>query len=80
MCLAIPGKIIETDNSIEGLEMSLVDFGGIKKEICTEWLDVEPGMYILAHAGVALTVVDEHEALDTLNDLETIAKYLKKNS
>ena len=57
MCLAVPGKIISIDRSIPEMTMAKVDFGGILKNICIEWVDVKQGDYILAHAGIAISVV-----------------------
>jgi len=74
MCLAIPGKIIEIDETIPELKMAKVDFGGIVKPICVQWLDVSIGDYILAHAGMAITQLDEQEAEQTLSDFDTIAR------
>ncbi|MDP1677192.1 MAG: HypC/HybG/HupF family hydrogenase formation chaperone [Bacteroidota bacterium] len=66
MCLAIPGKI---ESIVEGSnpKMAKVDFGGIKKNVCIEFLP-EAGLhdYVLVHVGVALTKVDEKEALETI--------------
>lgn len=70
MCLSIPGKIISIDESQSELKMAKVDFGGIKKEICIQWLpDVQTGDYILAHVGFALSKIDEKDAMDTLKIL-----------
>ena len=74
MCLAIPGKIISIDTAHE-LKMATVDFHGVSKEICIEWIDAGIGDYILAHAGVALTTLDEAEATATLQDFDALAKY-----
>lgn len=72
MCLAIPGKILTIDRSIPELIMAKVDFSGIVKNICIQWVDVSEGDYVLAHAGMALTVVDAEEAEQTLNDLKQL--------
>ena len=48
--------------------MALVEFGEIRKEICIQWLDdVAVGSYILAHAGTAISKIDEEDAKDTLD-------------
>ena len=47
---------------------------GILKNICIEWVDVKQGDYILAHAGIAISVVDEKEAEETLKDLKELQK------
>ena len=63
MCLAIPGKILE----IKSDKMAKVDFGGITRDAS---LDLVPsakvGNYVLVHAGWAIEIVDEAEALATL--------------
>ncbi|MFR0835683.1 MAG: HypC/HybG/HupF family hydrogenase formation chaperone [Barnesiella sp.] len=59
MCLAIPGKIISIDTAHE-LKMATVDFHGVSKEICIEWIDAGIGDYILTHAG-SLSTLDEAE-------------------
>jgi hydrogenase expression/formation protein HypC len=76
MCLAVPGKIISIDDTIPDLKMAKVDFGGIVKSICVQWLDARNGDYILAHAGMAISLLDEQEAKQTLDDFDTIAGYI----
>ena len=49
MCLAIPGKIISVEVPEDGgLKTAVVDFGGILKNICIEWVEATPGEYVLA--------------------------------
>lgn len=74
MCLAIPGKIISIDRTEPELTMARVDFGGIIKNICIQWVDVEEGDYVLAHAGMAISVVDATEAEETLDDLRKLER------
>lgn len=74
MCLAIPGKILYIDESVTQLKMAKVDFGGVFKNICVEWVDVREGDYILAHAGVALTKVDTEAALQSIDTFERIVE------
>ena len=73
MCLAVPGKIIEIDDS-SSLRMATVDFRDLYKSICIQYIDATPDDYILAHAGIAITRLDPGEAEATLNDFETLAK------
>ena len=70
MCLAIPGKVIKIINESSPIKYALTDFDGIQKEICTAWVDVKEGDYILTHAGLAISVVDEQEAKLTLDALK----------
>jgi len=80
MCLAVPGKILSIDASVPELKMAKVDFGGVVKSICIQWLDVRVGDYILAHAGMAISTIDEGEAEDTLADFEALAHSLENDS
>ena len=66
MCLAIPGKIIET-YSVGDLKMGKVDYGGVVKEACLAYVpEADIGQYIIVHAGFALNLLDEGEAQETL--------------
>jgi hydrogenase expression/formation protein HypC len=65
MCLAIPGKIVEL-NEKNGVKMSKVDFGGITREACMEYVpDANIGEYVLVHVGFAISKVDADEAART---------------
>lgn len=77
MCLAVPGKIVSIDTSVPELTMAKVDFGGMTKNICIQWVEATVGDYILAHAGMAISVVDEEHAKETLADFEAIAKSIE---
>ena len=72
MCLAIPGKIMEiASGGDETNKPGKVSFGGILREVNLCFLDdIKPGDYVLVHVGVALSKVDEKEALETLRYLE----------
>ena len=66
MCLGIPGKVIEIYDS-NGTRMGKVDFSGIVKETCLEYVpEVEVGDYTIIHVGFAITKLDEESALETL--------------
>ncbi|WP_304252935.1 HypC/HybG/HupF family hydrogenase formation chaperone [Parabacteroides gordonii] len=74
MCLAIPGKIVSIDRSEPDLTIAKVDFSGIVKNICIQWVDVAEGDYILAHAGMAISIVNAQEAEETLEDLKKLQR------
>ena len=66
MCLAVPGKVVEIDQTSLPLT-GKVAFGGILKTICFEWIpDVAVGDYVLVHVGFAISRLDEDEALKTI--------------
>lgn len=77
MCLAVPGKIISINNANPDLIMGKVDFGGVAKEICLEWTpEAKVGDYVLAHVGFALSIVDEKEALETIEVVRQVGELL----
>lgn len=61
MCLAIPGKIVR----IEG-DQADIDFGGAMKTANVAMVDAKVGMWAVVHAGFAIELMDEEEALETL--------------
>ena len=62
MCLAIPGKVTEMYREHD-MRMGKVDFGGVKKQVCLEYLpDIVVGDYALVHVGFAISRIDEEEA------------------
>ena len=66
MCLGVPGKIIEI-HADRGLRMCKVDFGGVIREVCIETLpEAKIGDYTIVHAGFALNLLSEKDALETL--------------
>lgn len=71
MCLAIPGRIKTINVSEQLVRKAKVVFGNIVKDV---YLDMIPqateGDYVLVHAGVAINLVNEKEALKTLSYLK----------
>lgn len=75
MCLAVPGKVVSIDESNPELKMAKVNFGGVNKNICIQWLpDVKIGEYVLAHVGFALSKIDEKDAEDTIKILRDMGE------
>ena len=75
MCLGVPGKIIEFLDK-PGLKMCQVDFGGIVRTVCIETLpEAKIGDYVIVHAGFALNLLSEKEAMETLSTLRELALY-----
>jgi hydrogenase expression/formation protein HypC len=62
MCLAIPGKIIE----ITGEKASVLYGEGVVNKANISLVDVRLGDYVLVHAGFAIQVLSEEEAIETL--------------
>ncbi len=71
MCLAVPVKIIE----ILDIETAIFDIDGVGNEVNISLVeDLEPGDYVLVHAGFAIEKLDREEALKTLEMFEEIAR------
>jgi hydrogenase expression/formation protein HypC len=72
MCLAIPGKVVETYREHD-VRMGKVDFGGVSKRVCLDHVpEAEIDDYVLVHVGFALSRIDEAEARRIFEFLETM--------
>ncbi len=70
MCLGIPGKVTEIYQA-NGVRMGKVDFGGVVREACLEYLpDVQVGDYTIIHVGFGISRLNEKEARETLELLQ----------
>jgi len=66
MCLSVPGRVIDIQIE-DGFRMGRVDFGGVVKKACLEYLpDIEVGDYALVHVGFAISRILPEEAEKTL--------------
>ena len=75
MCLGIPGKIIAMHDT-QGLPMGVVDFGGVRREVCLAYVadEVKVGDYAIVHVGFAISKVDEVEAERTFAALREMSQ------
>jgi hydrogenase expression/formation protein HypC len=72
MCLALPGQIIRIEQD-DGIAMATVNFGGVEKQVCLEYLpDATVGEYVVVHVGFAIQRLDEASALATLANFESL--------
>jgi hydrogenase expression/formation protein HypC len=75
MCLGVPGKIVETYQK-GGLQMAKVDFGGVFREACLNYVpEAKLGEYCIIHVGFAISVLSESEAMETLDLLKQIGSF-----
>ena len=75
MCLGVPGQIVEIYEK-GGLKMAKVDFGGVFREACLDYVpDALVGEYCLIHVGFAISVLSESEAVDTLDLLKQVIDF-----
>jgi len=61
MCVAYPGKIIDTDG-----KKAKVDFSGNTIGVNIALVDAEIGDWVLVHAGMATCSMDEQKAMELL--------------
>ena len=61
MCVALPGKVV----SVEG-QKALVDFSGNQVNAYTGLVNVNPGDYVLVHAGCVIQTMKQQEAEEIL--------------
>lgn len=70
MCLAVPGRILSIAE-VDGVPMAEVDFGGVRKSVCLQYLpDAVVGEYVVVHVGFAIQRLDEESARQTLANFE----------
>jgi len=68
MCLAVPSRIIEINDTV-----AKVDVDGVTRETSIMLIDdAKIGDYVIVHAGFAISKVDEEAALQTLEDMRNI--------
>ena len=81
MCLAIPGKLTAISAQLdETFRFGKVSFGGIMKEVNLSMVpQAQVGDYVLVHVGVAISVVDEEEALKTFEYIKQIGELNELN-
>jgi len=75
MCLGIPGRIVSISEDA-GLPMGVVDFGGVRREVCLAYVadGLEVGDYVVVHVGFAISRVDEEEAKRTFEVLREMSE------
>lgn len=57
MCVGLPGKVISLDN-----DMAIIDATGVRREVSRELIDeLEPGDYVMVHAGIAIAKITDDE-------------------
>ncbi len=73
MCLAVPGRLLSIAGDDPLARTGKVSFGGILKEVSLTCVpEAKIGDYVIVHAGLAISVLDEEEAARTLEYLQQI--------
>jgi len=69
MCLAIPGKILSSED-LGFARTGRVQFGGIVRQVRLDFVpEAGPGDFVMVHVGFAISKVDEAEAQRTYEAL-----------
>ncbi len=69
MCLGVPGRLISWVERDPTFGRAVVEFGGIRRECHMACVpDAEIGDYVVVHAGIAISRIDECEARRALAD------------
>ena len=68
MCVGLPGRIVTMKDG-----MAVIDASGAKREISTELIEnLEPGDYVMVHAGIAIAKIQEEDEEETEELLEEL--------
>ena len=68
MCVGLPARVVKIK---EG--MALIDASGAKREASTELIDeLEPGDYVMVHAGIAISKITDDDKSETDKIMEEL--------
>ncbi|MCL5501616.1 Hydrogenase maturation protein HypC /Hydrogenase 2 accessory protein HybG [Phytobacter palmae] len=75
MCIGVPGQVVSVGESVHHLAQ--VDVCGVRRDVNIMLVcESEPaallGQWVLVHVGFAMSVIDEEEALATLEALREL--------
>ena len=70
MCLAIPGKIVKIDGN-----SALIDFDGLTQNVIIALIqNPEVGKFVIVHAGYAIEMMNEIDALEAIDQWKELAE------
>ncbi len=76
MCLAIPGKIVSITNHDPLFRSGTIDFSGVSKEVNLACVpEAVIGDYVIVHAGIALSRLDEQAAQASLQAFQALSEF-----
>ncbi len=74
MCLAIPGCVIQWNETDSPFASAVVEFAGVRREVNMALVpEAREGDYVLVHAGVAISCIDPEEARKVFETLHELA-------
>lgn len=68
MCVGLPARVVKIK---EG--MAIIDASGAKREVSAELIDeLEPGDYVMVHAGIAIAKITNDDKKETDKIMEEL--------
>ncbi|MBO4591210.1 MAG: HypC/HybG/HupF family hydrogenase formation chaperone [Eubacterium sp.] len=70
MCVGLAARVVNVKDGT-----AVIDAGGAKRDVSAELLeDLEPGDYVMVHAGVAIAKITDDDADETMGILKMHAR------
>ncbi|WP_457597386.1 HypC/HybG/HupF family hydrogenase formation chaperone [Hydrogenimonas sp.] len=75
MCLSIPSKVVSIDKDEV---TAIVDTMGVKRKVGIDFIadEVKEGDYVLIHIGYAMNIIDEEQALASIETYREILELM----
>lgn len=68
MCVGLPAKVVKIQDGT-----ALVDASGARREVSAELLDdVDPGDYVMVHAGIAIAKITSDDAAESERVMQSL--------
>ena len=69
MCVGLSAKVVKINDGV-----AIIDAGGAKREISSQLIeDLEPGDYVMVHAGIAIARITDNDEDETASVMETLS-------
>jgi hydrogenase expression/formation protein HypC len=73
MCLGVPGRVMEWIDRDPVFARASIEFGGVRRTCHMACVpEAQVGDYVVVHAGLAISRIDENEARRALEELERL--------
>lgn len=68
MCVGLSAKVVSVDD-----DTAVIDAGGAKRKVSADLIeDLEPGDYVMVHAGVAIAKITSDDTAETDEIMESL--------
>ena len=68
MCVGLSAKVVKIGEGV-----AIIDAGGAKREVSSQLIeDLEPGDYVMVHAGVAIAKITDEDESETHQLMEEL--------